>query len=128
MFITFYGLSFEMVEIFFCVFFHRESLVYYPSFKGSLVEKKKREPLLFITRHSESGSSCVSLLVMFRALLTVYTPHSFCTTVFTGHDYSALSYARFTVTMSHRNFLIWCSTEGEHHAQVVMSGCIIQSG
>ncbi len=61
-------------------------------------------------------------------LLTVYKPHSFCITVFTGHDYSALSHTRFTVTMSYHNVLIWWFTEGEDYAQVVMSGCIIQSG
>lgn len=68
-------------------------------------------------------------LVMFRVLvlLTVYTPRSFCS-VFIGHAYSALSHAGFTVSMSHHNVLIWCFTEGEDHTQVVLSGCIIQSG
>lgn len=56
-------------------------------------------------------------VVMFRlsVLLTVYTPHSFGITVFTGHDYSAQSHATFT---SHRNVLIWCFTDREDHARL----------
>lgn len=75
----------------------------------------------------ESGSSSASLHFGL-VLLTVYIAHSFCTTVLTGHDHSAPSDADFTFSMSHPNVLIWCFAEGEDHAQVVMSGCMIQSG
>lgn len=41
---------------------------------------------------------CILVIFRVKVLLTEYTPHSFCTTVFTGHDYSALSHAKFTVS------------------------------
>ena len=71
---------------------------------------------------------CTLVMLRVLVLLPVYTPHSFYITLLTGHDYSGLSHARFNVTISHFSVLIWCFTEREDHAHVVMCGSIIHSG